>query len=204
MKLKDKFLERLATHLEKANKIRLRNRMKNLIREGVVQLGENSYGTPEFIIDKNSASKISIGKYCSMADEVKIFNGSNHNTKWVSTFPFRKHFNLNDGINDGHPFSKGDVKIGNDVWIGYGVFILSGVTIGDGAVITAGSVVSANVEPFAMVGGVPAKIIRKRFDEISIEKLLKIKWWNWNEEKIREAVPLLSSENIDEFLKKYS
>ena len=75
--------------------------------------------------------------------------------------------------------------------------------IGDGAVIAAGSVVTENVEPYAIVGGAPAKKIRNRFDEISIEKLLKIKWWNRSEEKISEAVPLLSSENMNEFLKKY-
>mgnify|MGYP003348546165 CR=1 FL=1 len=87
MNLKNKYLEKIAEEVESAKETRLKNRMRNLVKAGVVEIGEQSYGIPNFIIDKHSASKIFIGKFCSIAEEVKIFNGSNHNTKWVSTFP---------------------------------------------------------------------------------------------------------------------
>jgi virginiamycin A acetyltransferase len=100
----------------------------------------------------------------------------------------------------GHPSTKGDVIIGNDVWIGANVTIMSGVTIGDGAVIANNSHVVKNVEPYSLVGGNPAKLIKYRFTPEQIEKLLKIKWWYWDDKKINKFTPLLCNDNIDKFI----
>lgn len=97
-----------------------------------------------------------------------------------------------------HPKSNGDVIIGNDVWIGYGATLMSGVKVGDGAVIAANSVVTKNVEPYTIVGGNPAKVIRKRFEKEVIEKLLKIQWWNWDDSKINKNLKFLCSDNLNE------
>jgi len=100
-----------------------------------------------------------------------------------------------------YPSTKGDVIIGNDVWIGSNVKIMSGITIGDGAVISNSSHVVKNVEPYSLVGGNPAKLIKYRFTSEQISKLLEIKWWDWDDEKINSFVPLLCNESIDEFIK---
>lgn len=101
-----------------------------------------------------------------------------------------------------HPATtKGDVIIGNDVWIAENVTIMSGVTIGDGSVIACNSHVVKDVEPYSLVGGNPAKFIKYRFTQDQIEKLLQIKWWNWDDGKINQFVPLLCNNNIDEFIK---
>lgn len=105
---------------------------------------------------------------------------------------------------DGMPTSKGDVVIGSDVWIGTDVMILSGVNIGHGAIIAARSVVTHDVPPYTIAAGVPAKVIRRRFSNEIIEKMLTIKWWEWDEARIREAIPWLSSDRIDEFTAKYN
>lgn len=92
--------------------------------------------------------------------------------------------------------NKGDTVIGNDVWIGYEAVIMPGVTIGDGAIIGTRAVVTGNVPPYTIVGGVPAKPIRKRFDDATIEKLEAMRWWDWDEEKIKRSIPLIQSGNI--------
>lgn len=92
--------------------------------------------------------------------------------------------------------------IGNDVWIGVNACVLSGVRIGDGAVVGACSVVTRDVPPYAIVAGNPARLVRKRFDDETIEELLKIKWWDWDIERIKENLPLLLSENVKDFAEK--
>ena len=94
--------------------------------------------------------------------------------------------------------NKGDIVIGNDVWIGYEATILSGVTIGDGAIIGAKAVVTKDVPPYSVVGGVPAKKIKQRFDAETIQKLQQLKWWDWPDEKIRQAIPYLKNGEIDQ------
>lgn len=94
--------------------------------------------------------------------------------------------------------NKGDIVVGNDVWIGYEAVILSGVTIGDGAVIGARAVVTKDVPPYTIVGGVPAKPIKKRFSEENIKKLQSIRWWDWPKEKIAENITAIQSGNIEQ------
>jgi acetyltransferase-like isoleucine patch superfamily enzyme len=169
--------------------------------------GKHTYGraTVHFA-EYSDNSKLTTGNFCSLSMNLNVFLGGNHRTDWVSTFPFGHiHHNIFDKFNGvGHPATKGDVTIGNDVWIGYNVTIMSGVTIGDGAVIACNSHVVKNVEPYSLVGGNPAKFIKYRFTPEQIEKLLEIKWWFWDDEKINKFSPLLCNENIDEFIKEAS
>jgi acetyltransferase-like isoleucine patch superfamily enzyme len=165
------------------------------------QVGEYTYGKPRVIYRGEKAS-LRIGKYCSISTQVIIFLGSEHRMDWVSTYPFPYLWKEASSIK-GHPYSKGDVVIGNDVYIGYHATILSGVAIGDGAGIGAGSVVTKDIPPYAIVAGNPAQIIRYRFGEETIRALLKIKWWDWSNEKVRENVHLICSDSIDEFIKKF-
>lgn len=160
-------------------------------------IGEYTYGNPE-ILEWNEGKKLYIGKYCSIATGVKIFLGGNHRVDWFTTYPFNI---INDNFKnakdiEGHPSSKGDVVIGNDVWIGYGAVILSGVTIGDGSVIGAYTVVSKNVEPYSIVVGNPMKEVKKRFNNEVIDKLLALKWWEWDVSKINSNVKILCSNDI--------
>ncbi len=164
-----------------------------------LSMGKYSYGNP-IILYPDSGARVLIGKFCSIAADVKIFLGGNHRPDWVSTYPFNALFARFRHI-DGHPATKGNVVIGNDVWIGHGATIMSGVTIGDGAVVGAFSLVAWDVAPYSIVGGNPAREIRKRFSDSDIERLLKVKWWNWPEERIFEAVPLLQSKNLQAFFK---
>ena len=96
--------------------------------------------------------------------------------------------------------NKGDIIIGNDVWIGYEAVILSGVTIGDGAIIGTRAVVTKDIPPYTIVGGVPAKPIRKRFDDVTIARLLELKWWDWSEERIKTNLKIIQSGRIDELI----
>lgn len=149
--------------------------------------------------------KLIIGKFCSIACGAKfIFNGANHSLSSLSTYPFPIFFeewNL-DVTNITEAWdNKGDIVIGNDVWIGYEAVILAGVTIGDGAVIGTRAVVTKDVPPYTIVGGVPAKPIRKRFTQERIRFLLEIKWWNWPEERIRQHITAIQSGNIEHLLR---
>lgn len=161
-------------------------------------MGKWSYGAPR-VLSFGEGTKATVGKYCSIAEGVTIMAGGEHRPDWVTTFPFQcfwaetTHF-------PGHPKSKGDVVIGNDVWIGKDAFILSGVHIGDGAVIGARAVVAKDVPPYAIVVGNPARIIRYRFDQAAIEKLLQIKWWDWPEKEILNAMAFLLSTDINAFI----
>lgn len=167
-----------------------------------MSFGKYTYGVP--IIEwNNKDAKLVIGNFCSIAGNVHIYLGGNHRLDRVTTYPFghvyQNKFNMFNG--EGHPSTKGDVIIGNDVWIGNDVTIMSGVTIGDGAVIANNSHVVKNVEPYSLVGGNPAKLIKYRFTTEQIEKLLQIKWWYWDDEKINKFTPLLCNSDIDQFIK---
>jgi len=162
-----------------------------------VSVGRYTYGEPWLRL-WTSDDRIEIGSFCSISSGVNIFGGGEHNSNWVSTYPFRIVFELENANSDGHPKTKGITKIGNDVWIGHGATILSGITIGDGSIIGANAVVAKDIPPYSIVVGNPAKVIRSRFSEKNIEKLLRLKWWNWDIEKIISNVDFLNSENLDE------
>lgn len=170
---------------------------------GAIEKGRGTYGTPR-VSQWGENARLKIGNFCSIAENVHILLGGEHRSDWVTTYPFNVLWPKVAGHIKGHPRTKGDVIIGNDVWIATGAFILSGVTIGDGAVIAAHAVVTKDVPPYAIVGGNPAKIIRYRFDETTIQKLLEISWWDWPDEKIKGSIDLLLSDDIDAFVNRYA
>ncbi|MCG2462182.1 CatB-related O-acetyltransferase [Flavobacteriaceae bacterium F89] len=143
--------------------------------------------------------KLIIGKFCMIASDVKfIMNGANHLTDSMSTYPFAIFGNGWENAMEGKSYpQKGDINIGNDVWIGCNATIMAGVTIGDGAIIATNASVIKDVEPYSIVGGNPAKVIKKRFSEDIISKLLKLKWWNWDIEKITANVENLTNNKIE-------
>lgn len=165
-----------------------------------LNIGDYTYGKPKLIFWNNQTCKI--GKFCSIANDTVVMGGGEHRTDWVTTYPFsalHKIFGFGSEIK-GHPKSKGHTIIGSDVWIGLGSCILSGVTIGDGAVIGAKSLVSHDVPAYAIVSGVPAKIIKYRFSQSVIKDLLEIKWWDWDLNKISRYHNLLMSADINRFI----
>ncbi len=143
--------------------------------------------------------KLIIGKFCQIASGVTfIMNGANHLQDSASTFPFAIFGeDWKDAMERKSYPTKGDTEIGNDVWIGFDATIMPGVKIGDGAIIGSKSVVTKNVEPYSIVGGNPAKLIRKRFSEERIAELLEMQWWDWPTDKISKNLKgLVDRENI--------
>lgn len=143
--------------------------------------------------------KLIIGKFCMIASNVTfIMNGANHLTDSITSYPFAIFGHDWSNAMEGKSYpTKGDTIVGNDVWIGYNSTIMPGIRIGDGAIIATNSTITKDVEPYTIVGGNPAKEIRKRFTEKETIKLLEIKWWNWTIEKITQNLKYLTDNNID-------
>jgi acetyltransferase-like isoleucine patch superfamily enzyme len=158
-------------------------------------IGEYTYGEENIkYLQWGSGNSCTIGKFCSIAPNVTFLLDGNHPYDWTTTYPFdyyyQSHFGddrVKEAFNKWSSF-KGPIKIGNDVWIGTGVTITHGVTIGDGAIIGTNALVIKDVEPYQIVGGVPAKLIRNRFDKEIVDLLLKLKWWEFDKKIIRDIV----------------
>ncbi len=182
----------------------------------MMYVGRHTYGTEHIKIHRWNEMKkhynLYIGNFCSIADDIEVYLGGNHYIQLVSSYPFgliKNNIFTNAKLIENNPnlngsYCKGDVTIGSDVWIGSHVTIMSGIKIGDGAVIATNSHIVKDVPPYAIVGGNPAKIIKYRFSEVQIEKLLEIQWWNWSDEKINENLVYILSDNIDTFIEKCS
>jgi len=142
-----------------------------------------------------NGDKLIIGKYCSVACGVKfLFTSANHSRQFLATYPFPIFFD--EWALDVREITRawdhrGDIVIGNDVWLGYEAVVMSGVTIGDGAIIGTRAVVTRDVAPYSIVGGIPARPIKKRYDDETIGKLQALRWWDWPEERIREKLPAI-------------
>lgn len=149
----------------------------------------------------NNIDKLIIGKYCSIASGAKFMmcGTQGHNYNFIAIHPL---IDIDGSGFPGHQW-KGDTVIGNDVWLGTESLIMPGVKIGDGAVIAARAVVTKDISPFEIWGGNPARFIKKRFSESDIEKLLQIKWWDWDREKLRRNVALLRSKDVESLWKKH-
>lgn len=195
--------------------MRLRHRLRNwgnpsnltrlhlagMVRRHGFEIGEFSYGRPKVRFPETGC-KLTIGRFCSIADRVEILLGGNHRTDWITTYPFAALPELwprGDKDADVHA-SRGDVAIGHDVWIGSDVMILSGVRIGTGAVVAARSVVTRDVAPYAIVAGNPAKLIRLRFDESRIAALLASAWWDLPQGEFAALIPLLQSARVEDLV----
>lgn len=188
--------------------------LKNVISRPNIEVGDftmyNDFVNDPKDFERNNVlyqypinnDRLIIGKYCSIACDAKFhFNSANHTMTSLSTYPFPLFFeewglekkNVTNAWDN-----KGDIVVGSDVWIGYEAVILAGVTIGDGAIIGTRAVVTKDVPPYTIVGGIPAKPIRKRFDDEMISHLLALKWWDWAEERIAQNINLIQSGNIGE------
>ena len=188
--------------------------LKHVITNPYITVGDftmyNDFVNDPTLFEKNNVlyhypinhDKLQIGKFCSIACGAKfLFNSANHTLSSLSTYPFPLFFEewgleKKDVTNAWD--NKGDIIIGNDVWIGYEAVILAGVTIGDGAIIGTRAVVTKDVPPYTIVGGVPAKPIKKRFSEETISALLEIQWWNWSEKRIAKNIGAIKSGNIEQ------
>ena len=172
----------------------------------------NDFVADPLLFEKNNVlyhypihrERLIIGKFCSIACGTKfLFNCANHTLKSLSTYTFPlfyEEWELEKSNTTTAWDNKGDIVIGNDVWIGYEAVIMAGVHIGDGAIIAARAVVTKDVPPYTIVGGTPAKEIRKRFDAEVIQQLLILKWWNWSTDKIRQCLPYIAEGKMDELL----
>ena len=186
--------------------------LKNVVTDPSIIIGDftmyNDFVNDPQEFEKNNVlyhypinnDKLKIGKFCSIACGAKfLFNSANHTVKSLTTYPFPIFFeewglDVRDITTAWD--NKGDIVIGNDVWIGYEAVIMSGVTIGDGAIIGTRAVVTKDVPPYTIVGGVPAKQIRKRFSEETISELLELKWWDWTFEKISQNIEFIKNGDL--------
>ena len=187
--------------------------LKNVITRSTIEVGEytiyNDFVHNPRDFEKNNVlyhypvngDRLKIGKFCAIACGARfLFTSGNHALRSLSTYTFPIFFeewgldakNIREAWDN-----KGDITVGNDVWIGYEAVILSGVTIGDGAIIGARAVVTKDVPPYTIVGGVPARPIRRRFDEATVQRLSALRWWDWDAEKIRRALPLIQAGEMD-------
>lgn len=167
------------------------NELRWRIRDSRISVGRGTYGGPTIVLYSRKDS-VSIGQYCSIANDVLLLAGGEHNTSFASTFPFRVYFGADPGALAADPKEieyadatyKGPITIGNDVWIGFGATVLSGVTIGDGAIVGARAVVAKDVAPYSIVVGNPARTVKTRFPDPIVKALLKVRWWDWKDEVI--------------------
>ena len=188
--------------------------LKHVITNPNIMVGDftmyNDFVNDPTLFEKNNVlyhypinhDKLQIGKFCSIACGAKfLFNSANHALSSLSTYPFSLFFEewgLEKKDVTKAWDNKGDIVIGNDVWIGYEAVILAGVTIGDGAIIGTRAVVTKDVPPYTIVGGVPAKPIKRRFPEETISALLEVQWWNWSEERIARNIGAIQNGNIEQ------
>lgn len=186
--------------------------LKNVITNPNIQVGDftfyNDIVSDPRDFEKNNGlyhypinhDRLIIGKFCSIASGARfLFNSANHTLRSLSTYPFPIFYEeWEHGIwADKAWDNKGDIVVGNDVWIGYEAAIMAGVTIGDGAIIGTRAVVTKDVPPYTIVGGVPAKLIRKRFHDEVIKRLSVLKWWDLPPEQILPMIKDIQSGNLD-------
>lgn len=184
--------------------------LKNFIKAKNIHIGDYTYFDdgrygPDKFEEYNvlynydfSKVKLVIGKFCAIAAETKFIMTGDHKLDAISTFPFPIFQHGWETVYDVANLPvKGDIIVGNDVWFGYGSMVKNGVTIGDGAIIAAKAVVVKDVPPYAVVAGNPAKIVKFRFDENTIARLLNIAWWDWDIQMINENLRLICSLDVD-------
>ena len=187
-----------------------------VVKDPSIEVGDytiyNDFVSDPLLFERNNVlyhypinhERLIIGKFCSIACGAKfLFNCANHTLKSLSTYTFPLFYgdwDLEKSDVATAWDNKGDIVIGNDVWIGYEAVIMAGVHIGNGAIIAARAVVTKDVPPYTIVGGVPARPIRKRFDEEVIQELETLQWWNWSAEKIRRCLAYIGNGDVNGLL----
>ena len=190
-----------------------------VVKDSSIEVGDytiyNDFVSDPLLFERNNVlyhypinhERLIIGKFCSIACGAKfLFNCANHTLKSLSTYTFPLFYE-DWGLEKSDVATawdnKGDIVIGNDVWIGYEAVIMAGVPIGNGGIIAARAVVTKDVPPYTIVGGVPARPIRKRFDEEVIRKLETLKWWDWSVEKIRQCLPYIGKGDVNKLTQEH-
>lgn len=176
---------------------------RRLLEEGALVLGRESHGMPVVRRFKGDTGRVIIGNFVTIADGVEFHCGGLHRTEWVSQYGLRAMLDLPGAYEDGFPHGRGDIVVGGDAWFGPGAVVTTGVTIGPGAVVATRAVVTRDVAPYAIVGGIPAKVIGRRFDDEQVAALLRIAWWEWPTATIRARVDELSDPDVDAFVARY-
>ena len=187
--------------------------LKNVVTDPNITVGDytmyNDFVNDPRLFERNNVlyhypvnrDRLVIGKFCSIACGARfLFTSANHSLRSLSTYPFPLFFEewgLDKADVTDSWDNRGDIVIGSDVWIGYETVVLSGVTIGDGAIIGTRAVVTKDVPPYTIVGGVPARPIRKRFDDRTIAVLLRLRWWDWPRERIARNISAIQAGRID-------
>jgi chloramphenicol O-acetyltransferase type B len=174
---------------------------RKLTRQGRLTVGEHTVSrTPTVRTYVHDRTSLTIGNYCSINEEAVFMLGGAHPIDSVTTYPHRILWKMDGAGDDGFPDPVGDIVVGSDVWVGAGAWILSGVQIGHGAVIGTSAVVRTHVPPYGIVAGNPARLVGHRHTPEQREALLETAWWDWPEDEVRRAVPLLAGKDIDAFL----
>jgi acetyltransferase-like isoleucine patch superfamily enzyme len=172
--------------------------LRRLVRQGRVTYGAWSYGIPTIRTFDHDNTCLKVGHYSSIGSTILL--GGEHAADRVTTFPHRICMDMEGAGEDGFPVTTGDTVIGSDVWACYGSMLLSGVNVGDGAILAGGAMIVKDVPPFAIVGGNPAKVLKYRFSEPEIEAMLELRWWDWPDDEVRKAVPLLADKDASAFI----
>ena len=190
--------------------------LKNVVSNSNIEVGDftiyNDFVNDPRDFEKNNVlyhypingDRLKIGRFCSIACGAKfLFTSGNHTLRSLSTYTFPIFFdewNLDKSRICEAWDNKGDIELGNDVWVGYEAVIMSGVKIGSGAIIGTRAVVTKDVPPYTVAAGVPAKPIRRRFDDSTIETLEKLRWWDWRDEKLAAAIDAIQTGNIKQLV----
>ena len=186
-------------------------RLTDYVPEGVpavppadlVTMGRWSYSRPHVLWYPGDTGRVRIGAFCSLNQSVRVFAGGAHRADWVTTYGLRVRMRLPGAFQDGATTGRGDVVLGSDVHVGWEAVILSGVTVGHGAVVGARAVVTRDVPPYAVVVGNPARVVRHRFGEAERAALLRVAWWDWDDDRVRAEVDALSSAEVGAFLRRH-
>lgn len=183
--------------------VALQDRAREHIADGTLVMGNMSYYAPNVVKYKGDTGRVIIGNFASIAPDADFYVGGLHRVEWVSLYGLRAMLELPGAHEDGFTHGRGDIVVGSDTWVTNGCTVMSGVTIGDGAVVGTKAVVAKDVRPYAIVVGNPAREIGRRFSDGQVAALLRIRWWDWPTELVKERVDALSSPDVDAFIARF-
>ena len=197
-------IERLRRSLNRAeSSVAIQERAQAHLADGTLVMGNMSYYAPNVVKYEGDTGRVIIGNFASVAPDADFYVGGLHRTEWVSQYGMRAMLDLPGAHEDGFTHGRGDIVVGSDTWVTNGCTVMSGVTIGDGAVVGTKAVVAKDVRPYAIVVGNPAREIRRRFSDEQVDALLRIRWWDWPTEQVKQHVALICSPDIDAFIARF-